>query len=180
MGKTAGTDPSAGFPPRGKEADRRCICASGKAHQRWFRCSGATVSWWREVRKKQEALLFLRRVSGRTTACESRFHFHKKQLQEDKDERSSRIILWFRYQKTDSFPEKILPVSICNLVISPGNLFAAYSILSVSMLIKCQNVPKIMAKIYLVSNIIHKKIKKTVFFLEIISYNDNSDMRILS
>ena len=71
-------------------------------------------------------------------------------------------------------------MSICNLVISPGNLFAAYSILSVSMLIKCQNVPKIMAKIYLVSNIIHKKIKKTVFFLEIISYNDNSDMRILS
>jgi hypothetical protein len=48
------------------------------------------------------------------------------------------------------------------------------------MLIKCQNVPKIMAKIYPVSNIIHKKIKKTVFFLEIISYNDNSDMRILS
>ena len=71
-------------------------------------------------------------------------------------------------------------MSVCNPEIPPDNLFAAYSILSVSMLIKCQNVPKIMAKIYPVSNIIHKKIKKTVFFLEIISYNDNSDMRILS
>lgn len=37
-----------------------------------------------------------------------------------------------------------------------------------------------MAKTYKVSNIIHKKIKKTVFFLEIISYNGNSDMIILS
>jgi len=50
----------------------------------------------------------------------------------------------------------------------------------VSVLINCQNIPKIMAKTYQVSNIIHKKIKKTVFFLEIISYNGNSDMIILS
>ena len=180
MGKIAGTDPSAGFPPRGKEADRRCICASGKAHQRWFRCSGATVFWWRAVRKKREVHLFLQWVSGRTTACESRFHFHKIPPREDKDERSSRIILWFQYQRTDSFPEKVLPVSICNPVIPPGNLLAAYSVLSVSVLINCQNIPKIMAKTYQVSNIIHKKIKKTVFFLEIISYNGNSDMIILS
>ena len=180
MGKTADTDPAVGFPPRVKAAGKRCIYASGKEHQRWFRCSGTTVFWWREVRKKREVLLFLRRASGRTTACEPRFHFHKIPLQEDKDERSSRIILWFQYQRTDSFPEKVLPVSICNPVIPPGNLFAAYSVLSVSVLINCQNIPKIMAKTYHVSNIIHKKIKKTVFFLEIISYNGNSDMRILS
>ena len=71
-------------------------------------------------------------------------------------------------------------MSICNPVIPPGNLLAAYSVLSVSVLINCQNIPKIMAKTYQVSNIIHKKIKKTVFFLEIISYNGNSDMIILS
>ena len=180
MGKTADTDPAVGFPPRGQAADKRCIYASGKEHQRWFRYSGTTVFLWREVRKKREVLLFLRRASGRTTACESRFHFHKIPRQEDKDERSFRIILWFQYQRTDSFPEKVLPVSICNPVIPPGNLLAAYSVLSVSVLINCQNIPKIMAKTYQVSNIIHKKIKKTVFFLEIISYNGNSDMIILS